>query len=130
MDEDGGERGALLYGYGRDQARKIKGFLEAFAGRDVAVYGGRGREANVISEIIGGEPDLNFEFDDTRMLMFLGFDDGEIGAILNSFPRDGGIPRPIFCTPTENNINWTLSMLLEHLLEEQRYWAEKERGGK
>ena len=39
------------------------------------------------------------------------------------FPRPLG--RPIFCTPTEQSVQWTFEYLVEHLLEEQAALARK-----
>ena len=37
---------------------------------------------------------------------------------LRLVPNEGGLPRPIFCTLTEQNIHWPMSRLVEHLTEE------------
>jgi hypothetical protein len=55
--------------------------------------------------------------------MFLGFDDDLIEKSLKGFPRREQLPRPIFCGLTENNYNWTVAFLAEHLLEEKRSWT-------
>ena len=57
-------------------------------------------------------------FDDApvRFMMFLGFDDEDISASIKAFPKVS--KRPILCTLTENNLKWTVSALLEHLMEE------------
>ena len=114
----------MLYGYDRGQSDIIKESLAALTGKGVSIFGGSGREGDTVRDIIEGEPGDGFGPGKVGVLMFLGFDDGQIGAVLDSFPRHEGLPRPIFCTLTENNVEWTISMLLEHLLEEQRYWAE------
>jgi hypothetical protein len=119
--------GAMLYGYDAGQASSIKSFLESVAKRDVAVFGGLAREEGTVLDIIEGEPGSGFGAGEDRMLMFLGFDDGLIGAVLSSF-SGLGLPRPIFCTLTENNIGWTVSHLMEHLLEEKRAWEERGKG--
>jgi hypothetical protein len=41
---------------------------------------------------------------------------------MDNFPRFEGKKRPIFCTPTEENVNWRLSDLLKDLLEEREYF--------
>ncbi len=125
-DGDGAELGVMLYGYDRAQALEVKMFLEALTGRRVSVFGGSGLGDARVSDIIEGEEGENFGAAEPRMLMFLGFDDAGIEAVLGALPRDGNLPRPIFCAPTENNMAWTLSYLLEHLLEERKYWSEME----
>jgi hypothetical protein len=123
-DCENGDLGIMLHGYDGAQARAIGEFLTALAGRDVAVYGaGDGRRK--VLEIIEGRPDEGFEPGEIAVLMFLGFDDGLIEAALGSFPKDG-LMRPIFCTLTENNMSWSVSYLIEHLLEEKRAWERRE----
>ncbi len=125
MDEDSDCLGVLLYGYTNAQAAKIKLFLSSLTGRDVAAVGGGGKEGMLVGDILDGPEDEGFVDGETKVLMFLGFDDAWIEAALRTFPKDGSIPRPIFCCPTENNVGWTLAHLVEHLLEERRNLAEK-----
>jgi hypothetical protein len=122
------ELGVMLYGYGKSQADIIGRFLGGLLGRGVAVLSGSGREADVVGDIIDGGKGPVFGEAEPRILMFLGFDDDLIGAVLSAFPRDGSVPRPIFCTLTESNIAWPLSQLVEHLLEEKRE-CERRRSG-
>ncbi len=123
---DGGELndclGIMLHGYDEEQAEIIGDCLRGIAGRDVLVFGGA-EEGRTVAEIIEGAPGGGFEPEGIGMLMFLGFDDRLIDAALRAFPRD--LSRPIFCTLTENNVNWTVSHLMEHLLEEKRCWEQR-----
>jgi hypothetical protein len=43
---------------------------------------------------------------------------------MDNFPRFEGKKRPIFCTPTEENINWKLSDLLKDLMEEREQFKK------
>jgi len=116
--------GAMLHGYDGAQARAIGKYLAGLAGREVSIYGaGDGRRT--VRDIIEGQPGNGFEPGEVAVLMFLGFDDELIGAVLGSFPKEG-MMRPIFCTLTENNMSWSVSYLLEHLLEEKRAWEQRE----
>jgi len=66
-----------------------------------------------------------FEDKDAKILMFLGFNDQQIGTALNGLPKDAGFVRPIFCGLTEHNVNWPLSDLIKDLLAEQNFWSKK-----
>ena len=62
-----------------------------------------------------------------KILLFLGFSEDQVGAVLKGFPKTGSIKRPIFCGLTEQNMNWTLDYLIEHLVEEDKYWSEQDK---
>lgn len=131
MEGGEGELGVMLYGYGRSHAEDIGRMLDGLLKREVAVISGSGRERDPVIDVVNGVPPAGREpayvDGETRVLMFLGFDDEQIAAVLDAFPRDGSIPRPIFCTLTESNAGWPLSGLIEHLLEEKRAWAARRR---
>jgi hypothetical protein len=124
MDSSHGELGVMLYGYDRKWAQAIGSMLSKLLGEDVAVLSGSRREGVPISAIIGGESSSEFDDGDVKVMMFLGFDDAQVSAAVSGLPRDGSIPRPIFCAVTESNVKWPLSELIEHLLEEKRYWEK------
>jgi hypothetical protein len=130
MDEDECGPGVLLYGYTKAQAEQIKAYLSSLAGQDVAVIGGGGKEGAMVGDILEGSEGEGFAAGEPKVLMFLGFDDDAIEAVLRTFPKDGFVPRPIFCCPTEENVAWTLEYLMEHLLEERRCFAERESAAK
>ena len=57
--------------------------------------------------------------------MFLGFSEVQIHMVLEGFPGDGGLKRPIFCSLTAQNQHWPLRELIEHLVAEHRQWTGK-----
>ena len=59
-------------------------------------------------------------------MMFLGFDGPQIHASMDNYPKIEGQNRPIFCTPTEENIGWKLKDLLDDLMEEREYFRKQE----
>ena len=122
--------GIMIYGYNEEHARAIKESLDGATGRDVMLLSASGRESDKVRTILEAEPDGPFENKDTKVVMFLGFDDGQIDMALKGFPSGGAIARPIFCGLTPDNIGWGLEELLGHLLEERRYWSEKKEGGR
>ena len=92
MEDGEGDLGVMLYGYDRGQAQVIKEIFTVLTGRGVMVFGGSGREEDTVQDIIEGVPGAGFGPEKPEVLMFLGFDDGQIGAVLDSFPRQGGFP--------------------------------------
>jgi hypothetical protein len=104
--------GVLICGYGVRDAQAIKAFLD------------RTLDAYVI--MVGASPKSDMKIiDEIKILMFLGFSEVQTHMVLEGFPAEGGLKRPIFCTLTAQNRHWPLSGLIAHLLEEHRRW----RGG-
>jgi len=121
------EIGVMLYGFDEATARKVKEYLEERNGKDVVLISGSGREGDMISDILGDEEHSVFEdVTDPRIVMFLGFDGPGIHASMDSFPSFEGKERPIFCTPTEQNIGWTLNGLIKDLMEEREYFRNRD----
>ena len=77
-----------------------------------------------VSDILKG-PEACFEEEENKILMFLGFSEVQTHMVLEGFPGDGGLKRPIFCTLTGQNQNWPLKELIEHLVAEHRHWTEQ-----
>ena len=50
------------------------------------------------------------------------FDDEQVKILLHNFPKK---ERPIFCGLTDENIKWDMKYLMEHLLEEKKYWESQ-----
>ena len=123
--------GILLYGYDKDHADIIENTLEEAFGSSLTVFAGAGKEERTLADILSEGPGGRHIGNEAKILVFLGFDNERIGAALGAFPRNAGLARPIFCGLTEQNINWPLGELVEHLLEEDRYFRGKadEQGG-
>ncbi len=118
--------GIMVYGYGREEALRIQEALQGALGQEISLISSSGMEELPVGDILDrGESSL-FEAGETKILMFLGFDDGSISQALEAFPRKSEMARPIFCGLTDENIDWKLSALLEHLEEEHRYWMQRE----
>lgn len=113
--------GILLYGYGETDAGKIRDTLARLVGRDVILLSAGGRDDIVVSDILNMGPVENtFVDSDVKVCMFLGFAEDTLQPAMRGFPAD--VARPIFCGLTENNYNWTVKQLVEHLQEEKAYW--------
>ena len=111
------EYGILLYGFDSKDAETVRSSLEHSLRGPVLALSASGGESRKVSEILDNPADSFIE-GEVRILMFLGFRDSEIREALSIFPKE--MKRPIFCTLTENNGDWTFSYLLEHLEEEHR----------
>ena len=109
--------GFMIHGFSKDQAELVHEFLQTLAGRKVIPISATGMEKLRVAEILDSAPFSNFASADPKILMFLGFEDDKIGPAMTHFPPDLG--RPIFCSPTEQNLQWTMEYLIEHLLEER-----------
>ncbi|MGA1793642.1 MAG: DUF3783 domain-containing protein [Thermoplasmatota archaeon] len=121
------EIGIMLYGFDEVTARSIKSALEKINDQDVVLISGCGREEDLVGEILEDEGHSLWEaVKDPKVVMFLGFDGPGIHASMDGFPVFDGQRRPIFCTPTEENINWSLGDLLEDLMEEREYFRKRD----
>lgn len=120
------EIGMMVYGFSKDEASSIKKALEDINGEEVILISGSGREDDLLGDILEDEGYDIFESkEDPKVIMFLGFDGPKIHASMDNFPKLQG-KRPIFCTPTENNIGWKLSVLIKDLLEEREHFRKLE----
>ncbi len=116
--------GILVYGYGETEAAGLRDALSIALGRDIVLLSASGMEDATLYDAIQKANSTFFEEKDTVLLIFLDFTDEEIRKTLSSFPG-GQARRPIFCSPTKENIKWPLRNLIGHLEEEDRYWKEK-----
>jgi len=118
--------GIMLYGYNAEDADKIKSLLEAGLGVDIDLISASTMEDSTVIEILDKGDEDTFEDKETKLLMYLGdFTDEQLRTGMKAIPKDAEPKRPIFCTLTENNLNWKLTQLIEDLLEEEKYWQEQ-----
>ncbi|MFO8052324.1 MAG: DUF3783 domain-containing protein [Thermoplasmatota archaeon] len=119
--------GVMLYGFDRSSGESIVDYLSKTCGREVLLISGSGREEDKVMDILSDEEYREFEEkEDPKVVMFLGFDGPLIHASMDGFPALDGQQRPIFCTPTQENVNWKLSELLADLKGEREYFRRKE----
>jgi hypothetical protein len=122
----GADFGIMVYGYNESDAKKIKKKIEGIMKKEVDLISGSQMENKVIKDILesGGAP--SFEENEKKVMMFLGdFSTKQLQASMKLLPPDGNIDRPIFCTVTDRNFFWTLSDLIEDLLQEEQIWKER-----
>jgi hypothetical protein len=117
--------GILLYGYNSDDAKTIEQSLSKIINHEVVIISGSKKENLKVINILDKGPEDSFENKEKKILLFLGFSETQVGVVLKEFPKSETLVRPIFCGLTEENINWTLEYLIEHLVEEDKYWATK-----
>jgi hypothetical protein len=106
------DKGIIVYGYAEDGLRNVTDDIRNAVDADIIVLDATGHENTAISEIIDGAVPGTGRPLGTKLVMFLGFGDGEIRSVLATFSV---VPRPIFCCLTESNYLWTISQLAEHL---------------
>ena len=116
----------LLYGYGEKMAKVIQDGLKQVLGVDVGIINAEGHEEETVDDIIKNEYTGNFEKRDLKLLMFVDLTDDELDKAMDQFPKAKGLKRPIFCTPTEENVTWKFEELMDDLMEEELYFQEKD----
>lgn len=119
--------GIMVYGYGEEDARFIHGVLEETMGEDVDLISAAHQEERVVADILERADSVNFEDQEVKVLMVLGFTDEQLEKTLKEFPRRDGLQRPIFCVLTQHNARWPLMHLMEDLLQERRAFQEMRR---
>ena len=110
------DKAFLYYGFTLDDALLVRDTISDAIGEDIDTISASGEEDSTIEDVLDRMPDARFDDAPVRFMMFLGFDDEDISASIKAFPKIS--KRPILCTLTENNLKWTVSALLEHLVEE------------
>jgi hypothetical protein len=119
--------GIMLYGYSESDSKIIKNSIESTIQDNIILISGAKKEDMKVIEILEKGPDDIYEDVKNKILMFLGFNSEQVDQVISDFPKEGGLKRPIFAGLTEQNIDWTLNYLIEHLLEEERYWSSKQK---
>lgn len=117
--------GVLICGYSEQDARTIKAFLDKTLDTYVIMVSASQKADMKIIDILRQGPEERFEEEQIKILMFLGFSEVQTHMVLEGFPSDGGLKRPIFCSLTAQNQQWPLRELIEHLVEEHRQWTGK-----
>ena len=115
--------GFMIHGFSKIEAELVHEFLQTLAGREVIPISATGMEKHHVAEILDAAQFSDFADSEPKILMFLGFGDDKIGAAMKHFPESLG--KPIFCSPTEQNLQWIMEYLIEHLLEERAAMASK-----
>jgi hypothetical protein len=116
--------GIMIYGYHRDDALKIQAAIEPAVENPLIVISASGREDWLVADILDKSPEDLFEDKEAKIIMFLGFNEGQVKASLRDFPSPE-VTRPIFCSLTVHNMKWPLQHLIDHLQEEHRQWTQK-----
>jgi hypothetical protein len=119
--------GIMIYGYGEEDARSIHGALEEVLGEEVDLISATHQEERVVADILERADSVNFEEQEVKVLMVLGFTDEQLETTLRAFPKREGLPRPIFCVLTQHNARWPLLHLIEDLMQERRAFQEMRR---
>jgi len=118
--------GVLICGYSQEDARIIKGFLDRSLDTYVLMVGASSATDRSVLDILRRGQAEHFQEEEIKILMFLGFSEVQTHMVLEGFPGDGGLKRPIFCALTKQNQHRPLRELIGHLVEEQRQWSGKE----
>ncbi|MEK6534141.1 MAG: DUF3783 domain-containing protein [Thermodesulfobacteriota bacterium] len=120
--------GVLICGYRQEDARTIKAFLDKTLDSYVIMVSASQKADMKIIDILRMGPEECFAEEETQLLMFLGFSEVQTHMVLEAFPEESGLKRPIFCSLTAQNQLWPLRELIEHLVEEHSHWTGKREG--
>ncbi|MEW6335316.1 MAG: DUF3783 domain-containing protein [Thermodesulfobacteriota bacterium] len=118
--------GVLICGYSQEDARTIKAFLDRTLDTYVRMVGATPETDRSVRDILRQGQAEHFQDEEIKILMFLGFSEVQRHMVLEAFPEDGGLKRPIFCVLTGQNQHRPLRELIGHLVEEHRRWSGKE----
>jgi hypothetical protein len=117
--------GVLICGYHQEDVRTIKAFLDKTLDTYVIAVSASQKTDMKIIDILKKGPEECFTEDEIKILVFVGFSEVQTHMVLEGFPENGGLKRPIFCALTSQNQHWPLRELIEHLVEEHRHWTGK-----
>ncbi len=117
--------GVLICGYDQEDARTIKAFLDKTLDTYVPLICASQKTEMKIVDILRQRQAECFAEEEIQVLMFLGFSEVQTHMVLEGFPGNGGLKRPIFCALTSQNQHWPLRELIEHLVAEHRQWTAK-----
>lgn len=113
----------MVYGLTEEQALLIKQDLEAKLDLELRIVSASGKEDKVLCDVLSLDGEMLYEGrEDPRIVMFLRFEGPWIHKALDGFPRIEGGTRPIFCTPTEHNVEWRVRDLIRDLMAEREYF--------
>lgn len=110
--------GLLIYGYNKEDAKFIGSSIAKVINKEIDLFGAAFSKNYKVKDIVLNPEKSLFEENVNKFLMFMGFNSDTINSALNNFPSN--IKRPIFCGMTENNINWEVNYLMNHLIEEDK----------
>lgn len=115
----------VIYGYEQAAARTIKSFLDRTLDAYVIMLSASRKEEMQVLEILrqGPQAEEYFVDEEPKLLVFVGFSEVQIHMVLEGFPAEEGVARPIFCTLTGQNKTWPFRKLRDHLLAEHRRWS-------
>jgi Domain of unknown function (DUF3783) len=117
------DKALLIYGLSDTDALTCKIALSDACDSSIDIISASGSEHETVRSILESpestDKRLTYIQNENPFVMFLGFTDEEISLALKNFPALT-VSRPIFCALTENNLEWTIDMLSEHLREEDQ----------
>jgi hypothetical protein len=117
--------GVLICGYDQEDARTIKAFLDKTLDTYVLLIGASPATDMKIIDILRQGQTECFAEAEIKVLIFLGFSEVQTHMVLEGFPANCGLKRPIFCALTSQNRHWPLRELIGHLVKEHQHWTGK-----
>ncbi len=107
----------MVHGYAMEDVALIVRALREALKTDIGFISATGRGSELVKDIIEAGPKELFKDEEHKMLMFIEFDDDSIYDSMMAFPE--GMDRPMFCMPTADNLVWSLTNLIDHLVAEK-----------
>ena len=129
IDEEGilpGPRAVFISGFSSEVHKTVSTFLTEMGIVEIHVIPCREDSINLkVSQVLENQSSSPLIPAEKLppLMMWSGIAHTELDTILGNF-SDTGIPRPIFCTSTEHNLEFTIKKLINHLLNEQKSMRE------
>lgn len=129
MDSKGklpGPRAIFFSGFSRETEKTVMKFIDDYGLTNISIIPCRKDSLDKkLYEVLKDTSDEEYiEADQLPQVMLLsGLQFDEVDTFLHNF-SETGIPRPIFATTTDANLDFTIKELLRHLLGEQKSLQE------
>ncbi|MBU0498103.1 MAG: DUF3783 domain-containing protein [Candidatus Thermoplasmatota archaeon] len=120
-----GSYAILVYGYNRNAAGMIQEYLSRVIKEPVRLFSATGQESKRVKQLLSDQVEEVFVDSSPKFVMFLGFSNDEIHNSLDQFHMVQDVDRPIFCGLTQDNMEWTIEELLDHLVKEHQHWSQQ-----
>ncbi len=121
-----GSYGILVYGYEHDAAQRIQQFISQLLKEPLLLMSATGQESKRVKQLLTNQDKEIFVDVSPKFVMFLGFSNDEIHISLDQFHLIQEVDRPIFCGLTQDNMDWTIKELLDHLVKEHQHWSQQQ----
>lgn len=132
IDEEGqlhGPRAVFVCGYPQESLEILQRFLDEKELLDIKIIPCRmGHIEGTVEEALTGSDasEIVPQNQLPPVMLWAGITHKELDHMIRNY-KDNGMPRPIFATTTEHNLQFSIKTLIRHLLEDQREIREAQK---